>query len=138
MRAIRSGLAALAFAALACGALAQADDWGALASESVIEVLTSDADGALLETPVWIVVVDGAAYVRTNESKWLANIQRGSAVRLRIAGEERAVEAHVEGDAALAERVEAAFKAKYGLTQRMMSLFRMREPTVLRLTPLTS
>jgi hypothetical protein len=31
--------------------------------------------------------------------------------------------------------VEEAFKAKYGLVQRMMSALRMREPTVLRLVP---
>jgi len=31
-------------------------------------------------------------------------------------------------------RVEEAYKAKYGFVQRMMSFFRMREPSVLRLT----
>jgi hypothetical protein len=138
MRLLRGALGALALAAFASGVLAQPVDWNAAQTESVIEILTSDADGSLRETPVWIVVIDGAGYVRTNDSKWLANIRRGSAVRLRIAGAESPVEAKEEPDAALMQRVEAAFKAKYGLTQKLMSLFRMREPVVLRLTSLTS
>jgi len=36
-------------------------------------------------------------------------------------------------DPAVTARVEAAFKAKYGFVQRVMSFFRVREPTVLRL-----
>lgn len=138
MRFVGSALRALAFACLAfvASAPAAAFDWTPAREESVVEVLTSDADGSLRETPVWIVVLDAAAYVRTNDSKWLANIRRGSAVRLRIRDVESPVEAAETRDAALAEQVEEAFKAKYGLTQRVMSLFRMSEPTVLRLTPL--
>ena len=135
---LRSALAALALAAFASGALAQPVDWSAAQTESVIEILTSDADGSLRETPVWIVVVEGSGYVRTNDSKWLANIRRGSAVRLRIAGAESPVEAEEVPDEALATRIEEAFKQKYGLTQKLMSLFRMREPVVLKLTALTS
>ena len=48
----------------------------------------------------------------------------------------RAVEPEEVAGALLTERVEAAFKAKYGFTQRVMSLFRMSEPTVLRLRPI--
>jgi len=39
---------------------------------------------------------------------------------------------------ALRESVEGAYKKKYGLLQRTMSLFRFREPTVLRLVPRSS
>jgi hypothetical protein len=110
-------------------------DWAPVSSESVVEILTSDADGDLRETPVWVVVLDGAAYVRTNDSKWLANIRRGSPVRLRVHDVETAMHANEVKDAALAARVEEAFKTKYGITQRVMSLLRTSEPTVLRLTP---
>ena len=132
MRFLEAALVALMV--LASGALAQPVDWSALQSESVIEVLTSDGDGSLRETPVWIVVLDGAAYVRTNDSKWLANIRRGSAVALRLDGTERPVTSEEVSDAAVTGAVEEAFKAKYGLMQRMMSALRMREPTVLRLS----
>jgi hypothetical protein len=137
MSAWKGALAALAIAALAGAAPAQSIDWNAAQNESVIEILTSDENGSLRETPVWIVVLDGAGFVRTDDSKWLANIRRGSAVRLRIAGTESSVEAHERSEAELAARVEQAFKDKYGLTQKLMSLFRMREPTVLELTPLS-
>ena len=36
-------------------------------------------------------------------------------------------------DPALRGAVEEAFRAKYGFVQRVMSFFRVREPTVLRL-----
>ena len=39
------------------------------------------------------------------------------------------------GDPAVTGAVEAAFKAKYGLLQRVMSALRVREPSVLRLLP---
>jgi hypothetical protein len=138
MRSARA-LLALASLTLASHALGQQPfDWTPAREESVIEVLTADADGDLRETPVWIVVVEGAGFVRTNESKWLANIRRGSPVRLRVRNVESAMVASEVADAALRARVEAAFKDKYGMMQRVMSWFRMREPVVLRLDPRTS
>jgi hypothetical protein len=122
---------------LATAVRAEPFDWTPAQEDAVVEILTSDADGDLRETPVWIVVVDGAAFVRTGDSKWLANIRRGSLVRLRMRGDERAVEAREITDTAVAARIEQAFQAKYGLVQQVMSFFRVTEPTVLRLTALT-
>jgi hypothetical protein len=136
MRFARSALWALVILLLAGAGWSEPFDWTPAREESVVEILTSDADGALRETPVWIVVIDATGFVRTNGSKWLANIRRGSAVRLRVRDVESAVSATEVSDAALAERVEESFKAKYGMTQRLMSLFRMSEPTVLKLTAL--
>ena len=110
-------------------------EWAAYREESVIEILTHDADGARRETPVWCVVLDDAAFVRTNDSRWLANIRRGSPVALRARGVESSVQVEEVEDGALKARVEEAFKTKYGAMQRVMSALRMREPTVLRLTP---
>jgi len=135
MRLLRRALLALAISSFAAAGLAAEFDWAPASEESVIEVLTSDPDGDLRETPVWIVVIDGSGYVRTTDSKWLANIRRGSAVRVRVRNVESAMVAREVSDAELAKRVEAAFKAKYGTLQRMMSLFRMREPVVLQLIP---
>jgi len=133
MRFVRSALAALVFAFVATALAAHAFDWTPASEDSVVEILTSDTDGSLRETPVWIVVLDGAGYVRTDDSRWLANIRRGSPVRLRVRDVESAMEAVEAKDLALAARVEEAFKAKYGFTQRVMSFFRMTEPTVLKL-----
>jgi hypothetical protein len=133
VRCVGLALLVLGSASLASGG---SFDWAPARETSVVEILTSDADGKLRETPVWIVVLGGAGYVRTNDSRWLANIRRGSAVRLRVTEVESAMQASEVKDAALAARIEEAFKAKYGLTQRLMSLLRTREPTVLRLSPL--
>ena len=110
-------------------------DWSPAREESVVEIVTTDADGELRETSVWIVVLEDAGYVRTNDSAWLANIRRGSPIRLRAGTLEQSVRASEIDDAATRERVEEAFKAKYGTFQRMMSALRMREPSVLQLTP---
>lgn len=125
----------LSLAILASATVAEPFNWAPASTESVVEVLTSDTDGELRETPVWIVVIDDLAYVRTNDSKWLANIRRGSAVRVRVRGLESGVLAFEVADAALKARVEKEFKKKYGSMQRMMSMFRMSEPVVLRLAP---
>jgi len=124
-----------ALALVASGASAADFDWAPAREESVVELVTTDGDGEPRETSVWIVVLEDAGYVRTNDSAWLANIRRGSPVRLRVGEHERDVRASEVDDAATTARVEAAFKAKYGTLQRLMSALRMREPTVLRLAP---
>ena len=123
---------ALALASPARGA----DPWAVFAETRTIEILTHDEDGDLRETPIWIVVLDGAGYVRTNDSRWLANIQRGSTVELVAEGVTLRVRAEEWADPADYARVEAAFKEKYGWLQRVMSSLRMGRPTVLRLTAL--
>jgi hypothetical protein len=119
---------------LAGAARAASLDWQRAQQQSVVEILTRDEDGALRETSVWIVSFDGRGYVRTNDSRWLANIRRGSSVALRLGEDEFAVAAREPNDAAIAARVEEHFQQKYGFIQRMMSAFRMREPTVLELS----
>jgi hypothetical protein len=108
-------------------------DWQLSRDESVVEILTHDEDGDLRETSIWIVSLDGNGYVRTNDSRWLANIRRGSDVTLRLDDEEFSVTARETDDAEIAARVEESFKEKYGFVQRMMSWFRTAEPTVLEL-----
>jgi hypothetical protein len=130
---VRHWLPALAFALAA--APAAASDWSPFAETDVVHVVTTDEDGAERDTKVWFVVVDGDGFVRTNDSRWLANIRRGSPLALRLEEVERPVAAEEVSDAAVAAAVEEAFKQKYGLVQRVMSVFRMREPTVLRLRP---
>ena len=119
---------------LAGTARAAALDWKRFQDTDVIQIVTHDEDGAPRETKVWIVAFDDHGYVRTNDSTWLANIRRGSGVALRLGGQEFAVSAREPNDTALAARVEEHFKEKYGFMQRVMSWFRMREPTVLELT----
>lgn len=117
--------------------LSRADgfDWTPFEKEDVIQVLTHDEDGELRDTTVWVVVLDGSGYVRTNASRWLENIQRNPEVQVRVRGYDYLMRAEEVRASALRESVEGAYKKKYGLLQRTMSLFRFREPTVLRLVP---
>ncbi len=109
-------------------------DWQRFQDQDVIEIVTHDEDGSLRETSIWIVTFDGHGYVRTNDSRWLANIRRGSTVALRLDEQEFAVAARELDDDAINARVEEGFKQKYGFTQRVMSVFRMTEPTLLELS----
>ena len=123
----------LAALLIAAGTAAADGAWAPFAEAEVVRIVTVDADGDERDTPVWIVLVDGSPYVRTNDSRWLANIRRGSPVALRLDEAERPVVAEEVSDADVTARVEEAFKAKYGFVQRVMSFLRIREPTVLRL-----
>jgi hypothetical protein len=125
----------LSAALLAWDAPALTLDWSPYQEDWVVEIITLDPDGDRRETKVWIVALDGAGYVRTNDSRWLANIRRFSDVALRTRGEEQSFHAEVDDDVALYDRVEEAFKEKYGLMQKIMSAMRVGRPTVIRLTP---
>ena len=120
--------------ALAGAARAAGLDWQGAQDQDVVEIITHDEDGQLRETSIWIVAFDGHGYVRTNDSRWLANIRRGSDVTLRLASGEFPVAAREPADTALTARVEDGFKQKYGFTQKVMSAFRFREPTLLELS----
>ena len=131
---MKSMVCAAVLLAVASAVRAAELDWQRFQDADVIEILTQDEGGAPRETSVWIVSFDGHGYVRTNDSRWLANIRRGSGVALRLGEQEFAVSAREPNDAALSARVEEQFKQKYGFMQKVMSAFRFREPTVLELT----
>jgi len=128
-------LVGMALASAVASARAETIDWTPFAEEGVVEILTVDPDGEPRETSVWVVVVADAAYVRTNDSRWLANIRRDPLLRMRVREREYPLRAEEAADPGTIDLVEASFKAKYGWMQRMMSALRMREPTVLRLSP---
>jgi hypothetical protein len=102
----------------------------------VIELLTRDPDGELRETKVWVVLVEGVPYLRTSGSRWLENLRRDPRLGLRIEGREVQARAEeVPGDE-IVEAVDRATLEKYGWQERMVHLFRLRKPEILRLSPL--
>ena len=130
-------LSVLAVALAAAPAPARADfpDWASVADEKVIEVITEDEDGEVRESKVWFVLLDGKPYLRTNDSRWLANLRRDPGCRLRIRDatyEARATE--VPGEE-FVERVDAASREKYGWQERLIHPFRMRRPEILLIEP---
>lgn len=128
-------LSFVALALLAWSDAALATDWTPYQEDWIVEIITLDPDGDRRETKVWMIVLDEAGYVRTNDSRWLENIRRLPDVLMRTRGREQSFRAEVDDDAALYDRVEAAFKEKYGLMQKITSAMRVGQPTVIRLTP---
>ena len=123
---------------LVFGAAAQEPDWQANADVSVIEVITSDADGDVRDVPVWFVEVDGEIYLRTSASAWLENLRRDPDFVVRLEGVEYPLQAvEMKGDAII-EAVDAASAEKYGWQERFIHVFRMRTPEILRLESRTS
>jgi hypothetical protein len=127
-------IAALA-ASMAIATTAGAFDWAPYREDSTIEIITLNSDESPRETKIWIVVLDDAGYVRTNDSKWLANIRRDPAVQLRTRDVTSDFVAQEVDDPVVFDRVEQAFKDKYGFMQKFMSAIRMSRPTVLRISP---
>jgi hypothetical protein len=129
----------LAVACAACAATPVPEatapiDWSAVADESVPRIVTVDPDGDARVTKLWLVVVDGAGYIRTSGTRWFANIERDPDVVLRIGGAAYPLRAKLVLDADLRDRINAAFRAKYGFWDRSVGWFSSRDQAnILRL-----
>jgi len=110
-------------------------DWNAVAQTSTIQIVTKEADGSPRETTIWLAVVDGKGYIRTGSTHWWNNIGRDPDVVLRIEGREYALRAVGVEDAALCQRVEDTFRAKYGVSDRVVGFFFRSVPHIMRLDP---
>jgi hypothetical protein len=99
---------------------AGAADWESHADVDTVVVVTTDEDGETRETTIWLLVLDGEAYIRTGDTSWARNLERGSSLTLQVASESIATGfARVE-DEALFERIEQGFREKYGWSDRMV------------------
>ena len=119
--------------AIAAAASAEAPDWNAVTDLETVSVATSNPDGSLRYTTVWLVVVGGRGYIRTGDTTWGANVVRNPAVTLVVGEQEYALRAdfvEAEDERAL---VNAAFNAKYGWTDTVVSWFRGARPKIMRL-----
>lgn len=122
-RALSIALAALLLLS-APGLAAEPSGLSSYSAAQTIEVLTSDEDGATRETTIWIVVVDGAAYIRTGGTSWGENVQRSSRLEIRHGGSTQVFGIFfVEKDE---ERtpIEDAFREKYGFQDKLVGWFR--------------
>ena len=126
-----------AIAACASAPILQASapiDWGAAADESVPRIVTVDSDGDTRETKLWLVVVDGSGYIRTSGTRWFANIERDPDVILRLRGTDYPLRAKRVLDADLRDRINEAFRVKYGFQDRFIGWFSSRDQAnILRL-----
>ena len=117
------------------GVAAEFPDWDRYSGVEVIDVLTFDEDGDLRQTPVWFVLLSGEAYLRTGNSRWLANLRRDPNLRLEIQSQRYEARAEEIVDDALVGKVDIAADRKYGLQDRLIRLFRTSSPRIVRLYP---
>jgi hypothetical protein len=131
---------ALAIVPPAGAARAEPVDWHALAELETIEVVTTDPDGSPRETTVWLAVHEGAGYVRSSGTRWLANLEREPDLLVRAGGAEYPLRAVKVSDSETRAAVVGVFREKYGFSDALLSPFRalMGTPTILRLEPRTS
>jgi hypothetical protein len=130
--ALAGALALLAAAASA----AEAPDWSALQELDTVSVATTNPDGTLRYTTVWIVVVGGRGYLRTGDTTWGANVTRNPNLKLVVGDEEYGLRAdfvEAEDERAL---VMAAFNEKYGVSDTVIGWFRGGRPKIMRLASL--
>jgi hypothetical protein len=82
-----------------------------------VEMLTPRRDGSISRRPIWIVVVDDEAYVRSYlgpRGAWYRRALADGAAAIGL--DDRTIETGVEpvGDEEVNRRVSEAFRAKYG------------------------
>ena len=113
----------------------EAVDWDRYAEEGTIEVITTNEDGSSRETKVWLAVVEGQGYIRTGNTGWGGNVERTPEVTLRIGESELPLRVEFVTDEAERGAVKAAFREKYGFSDRLMSPLRGKNPKIMRLLP---
>jgi hypothetical protein len=123
----------LALMLLVFAAPAAAQNWSELAAEDVVTIVTRNEDGSARETKIWIVTLDERGFVRTGNTRWFRNIERDPNVTLRSAGQEVAVRATPVEDEPLRARIEDAFRAKHGFTDRLRGWVVWGRPNILEL-----
>ena len=121
------------------GSYASADEqrasvgWSEAATPDVVHILTQNEDGSTRETKIWIVLLNGQAYIRTANTRWYRNIERNPDVTLRAEGVEYPATAQLITDESPLDQIEAAFREKYGFKNRLSGLARLGRSNIMRL-----
>ena len=134
-RVLGSFVAFLALAVLLGSAPASAVDWSVYTDQGVVEIVTHNEEGAPRATKIWIVVLDGEAYVRTGNTTWGRNAERDPEVRILIAEAGYDLRVEFVADEATRARIVQAFRDKYGWSDRLISPFRGRSSKIMHLLP---
>ena len=124
----------VAFFAVVPAALADGPAVGDVSTVEEIVVITEDDAGEAVETTIWLVMVDGNAYIRTSRrSGWGANVTRNPAITVRVEGTDFPVAVTFVEDAPERDRVTARFREKYGFQDAMIGIVRGSNPPIMRL-----
>ncbi|MEW9552382.1 DUF2255 family protein [Nonomuraea sp. NPDC050783] len=90
-----------------------------LAEAEEIVMCVRHVDGRWSARPIWVVVIDGAAYVRSAfglRSGWCRRALAGAETAVELDGVTVPVRLTPVDEPALVERVSGAYRAKYGLS----------------------
>jgi hypothetical protein len=129
-------LATLILFAPASGASEEdAVEWTRYAEEGTIKVITANQDGSPRETKIWLAVVDGQGYIRTGNTRWGGNVERNPEVTLLIGETELPLRVEFVTDESERDAVKAAFREKYGFSDRILDPIRGKNPKIMRLIP---
>jgi hypothetical protein len=105
----------------------------------VVVLRAQDDAGAFHDTRLWVVDVDGAAYVRTGnpQSPWLLRVRAHPDVEVTRAGSTAPFRAVPVDDPGIRDRVNAAVAEKYGFSETTLraTLLRPERVTPVRLDP---
>ncbi len=127
-------IVAVAIAAAGGSARAAAPDWNAIADAGTVVISTTNENGSTRRTTIWLVVVDGEAYIRTSRStRWGDNVERDPDVVLSVGDTDYRVRASFVEDEALRARVVDSFREKYGWSDAMVNVMRGSHPRIMRL-----
>jgi hypothetical protein len=127
-------IVAVAIAAAGGSARAAAPNWNALAEEDTVAISTTNENGSMRKTTVWLTVVDGKAYIRTSHStRWGKNVERDPDVLLRAGDSEYRLRASFVEDEALRARIVESFREKYGWTDAVANVMRGSHPRIMQL-----
>jgi hypothetical protein len=89
----------------------------ALDREREIDIVTPRRDGSRRNVPIWVVVVEGEAYVRSwlgERGAWYRRARKDGRAAIEVDGSTIDVALEAVDDEEVNERVSDAFRSKYG------------------------
>jgi hypothetical protein len=103
----------------------------------VVVLRSADENGVTRETKLWVVDLDGTAWVRVArpERSWFERVRERPEVELVRNGVALPYRAIEITDPEMRARVDAAFREKYGLVDWWYGLLLRRDPRPIRLDP---
>ncbi len=110
-------------------------DWESRAEEQTVIAITTDEDGGIRETKIWLLVIDGEGYVRTGNTRWGRNLERDPRLLLRVGEDELSLRVVFVTDESDRDEIEAAFREKYGFWDRILDPLRGGSPKMMQLLP---
>ena len=111
-------------------------NWVEFADKKTIELVTKNENGSIRKNPVWFVVMNDAAYLRTGGSNhWLRNLQREPDAVVNIGRKTFAVRAEEVEGPEIIQQVEEKLVAGYGRIHRIPRAKVTGTPRIVRLGP---